>query len=28
MVREFSAHDLQSDHWVIAVEDSGARVIG
>jgi homoserine kinase len=28
MVREFSAHDLQSDHWVIAVEASGARVIG
>ena len=28
MVREFSAHDLQSDHWVIALEASGARVIG
>jgi homoserine kinase len=28
MVLEFSAHDLQSDHWVIAVEASGARVIG
>ncbi len=28
MVREFSAHDLQSDHWVIAVEAPGARVIG
>jgi homoserine kinase len=28
MVREFASHDLQSDHWVIAVEASGARVIG
>jgi homoserine kinase len=28
MVLEFSQHQLQSDHWIIAVEASGARVIG
>jgi homoserine kinase len=28
MVLEFSQHDLQSDHWVIAIEASGAHVIG
>jgi homoserine kinase len=28
MVREFSNHGLQSDHWIIAVEPAGARVIG
>jgi homoserine kinase len=28
MVRQFSAHNLQTDHWIIAVEASGARVTG
>ena len=28
MVLEFSQHQLQTDHWIIAVEASGARVIG
>ncbi|MGC2463007.1 MAG: homoserine kinase [Steroidobacteraceae bacterium] len=28
MVLEFSHHGLQSDHWIIAVEPRGARVIG
>jgi homoserine kinase len=28
MVLEFAQHQLQSDHWIIAVEASGARVIG
>ncbi|MGA2860727.1 MAG: homoserine kinase [Steroidobacteraceae bacterium] len=28
MVREFSHHGLQSDHWIIAVEPRGARVVG
>jgi homoserine kinase len=28
MVLEFSNHGLQADHWIIAVEPSGARVIG
>jgi homoserine kinase len=27
MVLEFSHHGLQSDHWIIALEPSGARVI-
>ncbi|MFI4869954.1 MAG: homoserine kinase [Steroidobacterales bacterium] len=28
MVREFTNYSLQSDHWIISVEPSGARVIG
>ena len=28
MVLEFSHHGLQSDHWIIAVEPRGARVVG
>jgi homoserine kinase len=28
MVLEFSHHGLQADHWSIAIEPSGARVIG
>jgi homoserine kinase len=28
MVHEFSRHGLQADHWVVAVEPGGARVIG
>ena len=27
MVREFSNYGLQSDHWIIAIEPSGARVL-
>jgi len=28
MVLQFSHHGLQADHWTIAIEPSGARVIG
>jgi homoserine kinase len=28
MVLEFSKHDLKADHWITAIEPSGARVIG
>jgi homoserine kinase len=28
MVLEFSHHGLQADHWSIAIEPSGARVVG
>jgi homoserine kinase len=28
MVAEFARHDLQSDHWISAIEPAGARVIG